>query len=51
MADFLAWAIALLQITVQWLASMSLSPGVSLLAFLAATFVLGLLIRALVVRA
>lgn len=48
--DFLTWSASVLVTLVNWLRSMQLADGVSLLAFLASTFVLGFLFRALLVR-
>lgn len=49
-SDFLAWSLSILRTLVEWLGSMQIADGVSLLAFFVATFVLGLLIRTLLVR-
>lgn len=49
-ADFIYWAITLLTNAVSWLSSMQIVEGVSVLAFMAATFIFGVLIRALIPR-
>lgn len=49
-ADFLTWSLSILQTLVGWLSDMQIAPGVSLLSFFVAIFVLGLLIRTLLVR-
>lgn len=49
--DFLNWSVSVLSTLVSWLSSMQIVTGVSLLGFLAACFVLGLLVRALIVKA
>lgn len=48
--EFLNWSLSILTTLVNWLLQMQIYPGVSLLAFMAATFVIGLLIRTLIVR-
>lgn len=48
--DFLNWALSILSTLVNWLSQMQIVEGVSLLTFMAATFVIGCLIRALIVR-
>lgn len=44
MTDFLTWMASLLTELIEWLGTMNLVGGVSLLGFLAATFVLHLII-------
>lgn len=48
--EFLTWAVSLLSTLVHWLNSMDIVSGVSLLAFFAAIFAIGLLMRALLVH-
>ena len=44
MTDFLTWMATLLTELIEWLGTMNLVGGVSLLGFMAATFVLHLII-------
>lgn len=47
-AQFLSWSVALFSSLIEWLNSMYIVQGVSLLAFLVAVFVIGLVLRALI---
>lgn len=49
MADWISWFIALFQTTVQWLGSMQIL-GVSVLWIIVATFILSVLVRALLIK-
>ena len=49
--EFLTWSATLIGTAVDWLNSMQLVPGVTVLGFMAATFILGLLMTDLVVKA
>lgn len=49
MADWIAWFIALFQTCVQWLGSMQIL-GVSVLWIMIASFLLGVLVRSLLIK-
>lgn len=49
--DFMTWAVSLLSVLIDWLGSMQIVQGLSLLTFMAACFVFTVLIRALIPRA
>lgn len=49
MADWIAWFIALFQTTIEWLGSMQIL-GVSVLWLMIASFLLGVLVRALLIK-
>lgn len=50
MTDCLTWMVSFLSEVVEWLGTMQLVPGVSLLGFMAAIFVLHLIIDNLIPR-
>lgn len=49
MVDWIAWFIALFQTTIEWLGSMQIL-GVSVLWIMIASFLLGVLVRALLIK-